>query len=170
MKKMILLAMHGVPPLDFPSSELGEFFRLHAFAESGLRGVRDFPEQRYGDLEKKIRRWPRTRENDPFFTTSEKLARKLGEETGMEVVPGFIEFCAPDLDDAFREIIGRGATRIIVVTPMMTLGGQHAERDIPEAISRAVKAYPAVRIDYAWPFPLDEIVGFLARQTARMDT
>jgi sirohydrochlorin cobaltochelatase len=170
MKTVILLAMHGVPPRDFPASELGEFFRLHAFIESGLRSVRDFPEQRYRDLESKMRHWPRTRENDPFFTTSTNLAERLQAETGKEVVPSFIEFCTPDLDESFREIVGRGAERIVVVTPMMTSGGLHAERDIPVAISRARKTYPSVRIDFAWPFPLDEIVHFLARQIARTDT
>ncbi len=167
MKKMILLAMHGVPPADFPPSELGEFFRLHSFAESGLRGVRDFPEARYRELERKMRLWTRTPENDPFFMTSERLVRSLQAKTGLEVVAGFIEFCAPNLDEAFGQMVSRGAERIIVVTPMMTSGGQHAERDIPEAISRAVKAFPNIRIDYAWPFPLEEIVDFLAAQIAR---
>jgi sirohydrochlorin cobaltochelatase len=170
MKTLILLAMHGVPPLDFPPSELGEFFRLHAFIESGLRSVRDFPEQRYRDLERKMRRWPRTRENDPFFTTSRTLAEQLHAKTAMDVVPGFVTFCAPDLDEAFREIVERGAERIVVVTPMMTSGGLHAERDIPEAISRARKTYPLVRMDYAWPFPLEEIVEFLARQITHTST
>jgi hypothetical protein len=30
MKAVIVLAMHGAPPLDFPEEELGEFFNLHS--------------------------------------------------------------------------------------------------------------------------------------------
>lgn len=30
MKTVVVLAMHGMPPVDFPTEELAEFFKLHS--------------------------------------------------------------------------------------------------------------------------------------------
>jgi sirohydrochlorin cobaltochelatase len=50
---------------------------------------------------------------------------------------------------------------------MMTPGGEHAEIDIPAAISRAQQRYPNVDFRYAWPFESDEVALFLSTQVAR---
>jgi sirohydrochlorin cobaltochelatase len=60
----------------------------------------------------------------------------------------------------------RGAEKVIVVTPMMTRGGQHAEVDIPAAVRNAQAQHPEIPITYAWPFRISEIAGFLATQIA----
>jgi sirohydrochlorin cobaltochelatase len=52
--------------------------------------------------------------------------------------------------------------KIIVTTTMMTRGGEHAERDIPQALSRARQKHPGVEIIYAWPFETTGIARFLA--------
>jgi sirohydrochlorin cobaltochelatase len=95
---VIVLAMHGAPPLDFPKPELVEFMSLQA----SLEHTQDEEERelrlrhRHQELEAKMRPWPRTVQNDPFYAGSQDLARHLRRETGLEVVVGFNEFLRPD--------------------------------------------------------------------------
>jgi sirohydrochlorin cobaltochelatase len=80
---------------------------------------------------------------------------------------GFNEFCAPDLDEALDQAAGQGAEKIIVVTPMMTRGGEHAERGIPDAVARARRRHPGEKFIYVWPLPASEVAEFLTTQIGR---
>lgn len=165
-KTVVVLAMHGVPPSDFPRRELGEFFALHArFEHAAATGDPAWP--RYVELEKKVRDWPRTPGNDPYHTASFELARALSAAVGMDVVVGFNEFCSPGLDAAIDSAAGSGAKRVIVITPMMTPGGEHSEKDIPAAIERARKRHPDLKLEYAWPFAVEDVAAFLADHVRR---
>lgn len=161
----IVLAMHGAPPVDFPRDELAEFFGLHMRLEHGPPGGEERArlEARHAELEEKLLGWPRTPQNDPFYAASLEMAEHLEEATSRRVVLGFNEFCAPTLDEALAEG-ARDAQRVVVVTPMMTRGGEHSERDIPVAIARARAAHPDVEFLYAWPFDAADVAGFLAGQ------
>ena len=163
MKTVIVLAMHGAPPSDFPKPELAEFMRLHAQLDHGDRTPPyELVRGRHEELDRRVRRWPRTEANDPFYAGSMKLAAELEQATRLKVFAGFNEFCAPSLDEAFDEGVRSGAAKVIVVTPMMTRGGEHAERDIPAAIERARRRHPAIEFVYAWPFPPADTAQFLA--------
>ncbi|MGB7296858.1 MAG: CbiX/SirB N-terminal domain-containing protein [Candidatus Aminicenantales bacterium] len=166
-KAVIVLAMHGAPPLDFPREEMTEFMSLHA--RVGHAPVPDAGtlRQRYEELEAKMRVWPRTGQNDPFYAGSQDLAKHLRRESGLEVIVGFNEFCAPTLDEVLERAAAREAGRIIVVTPMMTRGGEHSAVDIPKAIRRAQQKYPDQKFVYAWPFPTEDIARFLSSQITR---
>jgi len=168
MEKVIVLAMHGAPPNDYPREALVEFFGLHAQLEhappeqqAGLRGC-------YEALEAHMRSWPRTPANDPFWAASQDLGARLSQAAGAEVLVGFNEFCSPSVEDVLEAAAGRGPGRIIVVTPMLTQGGEHAEHDIPAAIERVRSHHPSVPILYAWPPEADEVARFLAAQIARV--
>jgi sirohydrochlorin cobaltochelatase len=103
MKAIIVLVMHGVPPNDFPERETAELFSLNARV-GGAAGVdRETLERRRLELDAKMRAWPRTAQNDPFFAGSQELGAHLSEATGCEVIVGFNEFCAPSLDDALSQ-------------------------------------------------------------------
>jgi sirohydrochlorin cobaltochelatase len=160
----IVLAMHGAPPRDFPADELNEFFGLHARAEVAAGRLPQTVAERYRTLEERIRRWPRSEANDPFWAGSMALAKALQHASGQPVEVGFNEFCAPDLREAFDAAVAAGARRVLVVTAMMTRGGDHAEGDIPSAIAAARQRHPGVAFDYAWPFPVEQVAEFLARQ------
>jgi len=166
-KAIIVLAMHGAPPLDFPEGERLEFWGLHSQLEHKRGPDMGAQKLRYEQLEARMRAWPRTGQNDPFYAGSQELARHLRQESGLEVVVGFNEFCAPKLDEALARAAARGAGKIVVLTPMMTRGGEHSAVDIPEAIRRAQKKFPAQKIVYAWPFPTEDIARFLASQITR---
>jgi sirohydrochlorin cobaltochelatase len=166
---VIVLAMHGVPPADFPRPELGELLALHARFERAARLDRQGSE-RYEELETKLRYWPRTEDNDPNHAAALQLVQALTLAAGCDVFLGFDEFCAPALDEALDRAAASGADAVVVVTPAMTQGGEYSERNIPAAISRARERHPGKRIVYAWPFPVADVAGFLAGQAGQFLT
>jgi sirohydrochlorin cobaltochelatase len=160
---LIVLAMHGAPPRDFPDRELAEFMGLHARVEHADPATVPPPMRaRAEELERQVKAWRRTPDNDPFWAASLDLGRQLEAATGCRVLVGFNEFCAPDLEAAFDEAAAASPGRVIVVTPMLTRGGGHAELDIPAAIARAQTAHPAVAFVYAWPYDVASVAAFLA--------
>jgi len=160
---VIVVAMHGVPPADFPRPELDEFIALHTRFERAARVDRQDCE-RYEELETRLRYWPRTEDTDPYHAAALGLVQALSGAADCEVFLGFDEFCAPALDEALDRAAAAEADSVLVVTPTMTQGSKYSERDIPAAISRARERHPGRRIVYAWPFPLAEVAAFLAGQ------
>jgi len=163
----IVLAMHGMPPNDFPADEMAELFGLHAQLAHAGEAERAALERRHAELETKMQMWPRTANNDPFYAGSQELAVHLGEITGHKVIVGFNEFCAPGIGEALDDAVAQDAARIMVITPMMTRGGEHAEADIPRTVQGARQRHPHIPIVYAWPFEVTEVAQFLATQVAR---
>jgi sirohydrochlorin cobaltochelatase len=164
MTTRIVLAMHGMPAKDFPEDEVIELVKLHRIMDKAGNHAPSDMRHRYTQLDHKIRNWKRTPENDPFWASSIALAEEMQAATGFDVIVGFNEFCGPSLENAIDAAASAGATKVIVVTPMMTPGGEHSEEDIPEAISSAKSRYEGVEFIYAWPFPTTDVVSFLASQ------
>jgi sirohydrochlorin cobaltochelatase len=161
---VIVLAMHGALPNDFPKHEIAEMFGVHMRLEQAAGPDRAALEQRHAHLESRMRAWPRTAQNDPFYAGSLELADHLNRATGLDVILGFNEFCAPSLDEALERAMQPPVRTVVVVTPMMTPGGEHSETDIPNAIKRAQHRHPSVEVAYAWPFAVDQVARFLASQ------
>jgi sirohydrochlorin cobaltochelatase len=113
-----------------------------------------------------MRSWPRTEKNDPFYGGSLELAEHLRRASGLEVIVGFNEFCSPSLSQALDRA-AEDAEKILVVTPMMTRGGEHSAVDIPEAIRAACEKHPGREFIYVWPFPTEDIARFLSEQISR---
>jgi len=167
MSIAVVLAMHGVPPKDFPRGEMMELFSLHHRRGHVSGHEREILRKQHDELEEKMRRWPRTPENDPFFFASLEMAQKMEEILGEGVLVGFNEFCAPTIEEAIDEAVSNSAQKVIVLTPMMTRGGEHSEKDIPQAIERSRKKHPHVEMVYAWPFETSEVSTFLAEHVRR---
>ncbi len=167
MKTVIVLAMHGALPSGFPRDELDAFFSLRAQLKRATPKERAQLEEQLHTLERRIRTWPRTAANDPFYAASQVIGAELSRLTGREVVVAFNEFCAPDVEEGLDLAVQHGAQRVIVLTPMLTRGGDHAEKEIPAAIERARERHPDVTFVYAWPFAEEAIAQFLATQIAR---
>jgi len=161
---VIVLAMHGAPPNDFPIDEMAELFGLHARLEHADGPVQAALQHRHAELENRMRLWPRTARNDPFYAGSQELAVHLGEVTGCKVIVGFNEFCAPSIDQALDYAAAQSPEKIVVITPMLTQGGEHAEVDIPNVIRRARQRHPHTLMVYAWPFEVSAVAQFLAAQ------
>ena len=161
MKTIIVLAMHGTPPNDYPKKELAEFFKLHLIVEGMSGTVSQEVKSQYSILHEKLRNWPRSKQNDPFQIASQELAAKLSKISGHEVIVGYNEFCSPSLDKALQTAAHKKPNRILVVTTMMTRGGDHSEKDIPLRIKEFKKLYPDIDVIYAWPFDNDKVACFL---------
>jgi sirohydrochlorin cobaltochelatase len=164
MKIVIVLAMHGMPPNDFPQKETLDYFMLHSRLENMPGPPPPQMQQQYEELDRKMRNWPRTQQNDPYSFASKEISKALYSQTGYPVSVGYNEFCSPTLDEAFAAAMIMNPEKIIVITPMMTKGGEHSEKDIPEAIDRAKKLNPNIEFKYVWPFDMKEIAAFLAGQ------
>jgi sirohydrochlorin cobaltochelatase len=168
MKTIIVLVMHGAPPNNFPEHDAVELFGLQARLKHAIGAERVALEHRLLELDAKMRTWPRTVQNDPFYAGSQELAAQLSRATGCEVIVGFNEFCAPTLDDALNQAAALGAEKVLVITPMMTRGGEHSEVDIPAAVQTAQARHPEIPIQYVWPFQVSEVASFLAAQIANL--
>ena len=162
MKSVVVLAMHGAPPRDFPRGEMQEYFQLQA--REGQPPPVGGHSSRFKELEARMRAFPRNETNDPFWKGSRDLAAALEKACGLPVLLGFNEFCAPSLDEIFDRAAAEGAKKIVVVTPMMTRGGEHAEGDIPASIDRAHRRLPGLTFIYAWPFDTGAVAEFLAKK------
>ena len=108
MKTIILLAVHGSPPNDFPRHEMVELFGLKARLHHPPPEGRNPLELRHAELDAKMRSWPRTAENDPFYAGTQELAVHIRQSTGCDVIVGFNDFCAPGLAEAFDQSIAEG--------------------------------------------------------------
>ncbi|HLE58025.1 MAG TPA: hypothetical protein VJA85_00090 [Candidatus Limnocylindria bacterium] len=97
---VIVLAMHGLPPRDFPPAELAELMTLGARLGHGPTAAPPELARRHAELDARIRSWPRTAANDPFWAGAQMLALRLRRETHWPVVVGFNDFCGPSLDEA----------------------------------------------------------------------
>lgn len=166
MKTIIVLVMHGAPPTDFPRQELSEFFVIYGkMKREGGHGAVVSP--RYAELEAKIQNWPRTPANDPFYAASEALAAELSQATGFKTIVGYNEFCAPDVATALEIAVEEGAEQIVVATPMMTRGGEHAEAEIPATVRIFQEDHPHIKTVYAWPYDKAEVAAFLKQHINR---
>ncbi len=168
MSDVIVLAVHGNIANDFPRPELGDYFGLRARIQLGTEEERTRLEPRYLELDARLRAWRRTPANDPFWSASLALGEHLSHVAGSRVVVGFNEFCDPTVDTALDQAAALGASRIVVVTPMLTRGGEHAEAEIPGAIRRARERHPGLPIVYAWPYEPIEVAQFLTEQLSRV--
>jgi sirohydrochlorin ferrochelatase len=169
MKTFVILATHGSPPNNFPEDELREFFELHA--RFGVGNAPDsVAQKRYIELETRMRGWKRNSQNDPFYVSSLELAKYMEKLLQLPVFTAFNEFCAPRVSDAIIDTAEQGAERVIVVTSMLTRGGEHAEVDIREAVEKASHDYPEIEFIFAFPFPAKDIARFLSEQVKRADS
>ncbi len=144
-----------------------EFFRLHSQLSHLTGKAREVAQKRHDEIEIKMRKWPRTQENDLYYFASYELAEALAKASDSKVIVGFNEFCAPDIDQAIDEAVKLSPDQVCVITPMMTRGGGHSEHEIPEIVRESQKKHPQVPIMYVWPFDSSAIGEFLAAQVDR---
>ena len=162
----VVLVGHGGIPSDYPRES---FLRLRAL-ESERRRAGTPPSVEERALERQLRQWPRTPETDPYQAAVEELARHLRALLdGSPLALAYNEFCSPTVEEAVVEMVQRGAPRIVVIPSMLTPGGSHAERDIPDSLARVRARHPDLDIRYAWPFDLGLVSSMLVEQIRRFD-
>ncbi len=164
MTRGVILVGHGGIPRDCPQELVTRLKRL----EAQRRAAHGPPSAEELELERRIRHWPRTPATDPYKTGLETLAEEFRRHlNGALFSVAYNEFCAPALDEAVEDLIGKGATDITVVTTMFTPGGSHSEIEIPEIVDHLRQRHPRLTIRYAWPFDLQHVAQVLAHQVGR---
>jgi len=160
----VILVGHGGIPKDCPQDFVTRLKRL----EAQRRAAKLPPSQEEIDLDRRIRRWPRTSATDPYESGLVAVAKALRPHTdGALFAVAYNEFCAPTLEEAVEDLVGKGATHITVVTTMFTPGGSHSEVEIPEILDQLRPQYPGIELRYAWPFDLQLIAKTLVEQLER---
>lgn len=163
-KRGVVLVGHGGIPKDCPQDLVTKLKRL----EAQRRAAKMPPTEEEIELDRKIRRWPRTKATDPYQSGLEAVGAVLRPYlNGVLFALAYNEFCAPTLEEAVEDLIGHGATSITVLTTMFTPGGSHSEVEIPEILDHLRPMYPDIELRYAWPFDLQLIAKTLAEQLRR---
>ncbi len=157
--RAVILVGHGGLPKDCPREIIQQFKQLERERKTSGKPVT--AQER--DLEKRIREWPRTAENDPYKAGLEQLAERLEPLLeGADLVLAYNEFCAPTVEDAVADLAMRKVSHITVVPTMLTPGGSHSEIEIPEILDDLRVRHPSLEIRYAWPTDLDLMARMLA--------
>ena len=164
-KEAVILIGHGGTATDTPRPLIGELKRLEAERQA-RRELKMSP--REAELDKQVREWPRTPDNDAYKLGVDEIARALAPKlAGRKLITAYNEFCAPSVEDAIESLVKEGFTRIILISTMYTRGGLHAECEIPVLVAEARKNHPGIEVEYAWPFDAGYLADFLAGQLAR---
>lgn len=136
-KTGLILIAHGAIPTDFT-------------------GKRDESE--------KLRSWPRTEKNDPYWAGVHKVAdqiKNLHPHNPLLVV--FNEFCAPTLEQGIQTLIEQHqVNKIVIFSSMIMPGGSHAEKEIPEEVNRMRSKFPNKEFHYIWPYPMENLAHFFS--------
>jgi len=165
----LVLVGHGAPATDTPRELVSRLKQLE-----GQRRARKLPpSEEEIALDKKVREWPRTPENDPYRVGVELLASALRDAVAASalaidrVLVAYNELCAPSLEDVVRALARDGVRRVVIVPTMLTRGGVHSEVEIPETIASLEAELPDLTIAFAWPFPEAEIAALLLQVVRR---
>jgi sirohydrochlorin ferrochelatase len=163
-RKGIVLVGHGAAAKDCPRELV---MRLKALeAQRHRSGGGPTPEEI--DLDRRVRTWPRTPENDPYKAGLESLADQMRTAlNGTVLAVAYNEFCAPSLEEAVGDLIARGIQAVTVVPSMTTPGGVHSEVEIPAILNKLRIRYPEVIIQYAWPFDLNQVARMITDHLSR---
>ncbi len=79
----------------------------------------------------------------PFHRIREAM---LDRAPGLAVELGFLELMRPSFDESVDCLVGRGATRIVVV-PVFMAPGRHVQKDLPQMAANAMDRHPGLEIE-----------------------
>ena len=82
---------------------------------------------------------------DPHWAVpfEDVAARVRVAHPGVPVALAFLEFMAPDLREAGRQLAAQGCTRVDVL-PLFLGAGGHVRKDLPELLAELAAAHPRV--------------------------
>ncbi|MFA3781654.1 sirohydrochlorin chelatase [Melioribacteraceae bacterium 4301-Me] len=152
-KISVIIVGHGAPAKDFP--KLSEYFKIH-----------DTHSLKAELLEKELRNWPRNANNDPYWAGFIEVVNEFKKQNKEfhSVHYAFNEMCGPTVEEALEQAAHDNPDLIIVTSIMFTPGGNHSEIDIPKQIESFKENYPNIKIVYAWPYRISDLVNMLTKQ------
>jgi sirohydrochlorin cobaltochelatase len=162
-ERAVILVGHGAAAKDCPRELVTRWKSL----EGRRMATGGPPSEEETALDRKIRQWPRTPENDPYRMGLLAIADALRPLVApAELFVAYNEFCAPTLEEAAEAAISAGAREIVVIPSMLTPGGIHSEVEIPEILELVRAQHPGTLVRYAWPFDLGQVAALLAARVA----
>ena len=158
-KLAVILIGHGGLPSDIPKEVVEDFKKVHKHRIQTGTPITS----KEKELESAIRNWTRSPATDPYKYGLEKLAAHLAPQLEDYILmTAYNEFCYPSIEQAADVLAEKGVTQVILVTTMITPGGSHSEKEIPEEVEALRLKYPNVNYQYAWPYDLDIFSNLLA--------
>ena len=158
-KSGLILIGHGGLPSDIPKEIVEDFMKVHKHRVRTGTPIT----LKEKELDKVIRFWARSPATDPYKYGLEKLAAHLAPQLEDYILmTAYNEFCYPSIEQAADVLAEKGVTQVILVTTMITPGGSHSEKEIPEEIEALRLKYPDVNYQYAWPYDLGIFSNLLA--------
>ena len=158
-KLAVILIGHGGLPSDIPKEVVEDFKKVHKHRIQTGTPITS----KEKELESAIRNWTRSPATDPYKYGLEKLAAHLAPQLEDYILmTAYNEFCYPSIEQAADVLAEKGVTQVILVTTMITPGGSHSEKEIPEEIEALRLKYPDVNYQYAWPYDLGIFSNLLA--------
>ena len=165
-KSAVVLVGHGGLPSDIPCEIFEKFMSVH---KTRVKTESPISSQEV-ELDNTIRKWKRTPETDPYKFGLETLASHMKSFLkNYTVKTAYNEFCYPSIADAVKELADENFAKIILVTTMITRGGSHSEREIPEELEALRLKYRDIDIQYAWPFDTDTFALYLTTHVRTFD-
>ena len=155
----LILIGHGGLPSDIPKEVVEDFMKVHKHRVRTGAPI----SLKEKELDKVIRFWERSPDTDPYKYGLEKLAAKLAPRLeGYTLITAYNEFCYPSIEQAADVLAEKDITEVILITTMITPGGSHSEREIPEEVEALRLKYPKINYEYAWPYDLGIFSNLLA--------
>ncbi len=164
--KGVVLIGHGGVPKDFPKDKLKRLVELDR-KRMAMGGP---PSDEERQLDSQIRSWPRNAESDPYKVGLEKLGTALKAELGeTRLVLAYNEFCGPTIEEAVDGFVADGVNDVVLISSMMTPGGSHSDREIPEELIVLKERHPNTCIRYAWPYDMNRVARLLKEHVDSFD-
>jgi precorrin-8X/cobalt-precorrin-8 methylmutase len=91
------------------------------------------------------------------------LALMKGHGPRTTITHGFLEFALPTIDDAVREVIEGGASRVVML-PALLLAATHAKNDMPGELALLKRQFPDVEFHFGAPTELHPLLLQLSQQ------
>ena len=158
-KLAVILIGHGGLPSDIPKKVVEDFKKVHKHRIQTGTPITS----KEKELDKVIRFWIRSPTTDPYKYGLEKLAAHLAPRLRDYIlITAYNEFCYPSIEQAADMLAEKGVTQVILVTTMITPGGSHSEKEIPEEVEALRLKYPNIDYQYAWPYDLGIFSNLLA--------
>lgn len=98
----------------------------------------------------------REQSNDSLVDVAERFANRFSSEYEI-VEPAHMELAMPDIEAAYANCVGRGATHIVVL-PLFLAKGKHWTRDIPSLTNQASGRFPGTTYQIAAPLGIDDLL------------
>lgn len=167
MNNVVVLAMPGVLPKDFPPHERHVLYRLRARMKYISVNKHPEDEDRLNELLRKARCWPRTAQNDPLHFSAQELASELSQVTGYRVILGFNQYDTPTLEEALVQAFAREAEKIVLINPLAANGVSLAKSESFISNQRIQNRCLEIQVDFSYSFSADKMVELLEEQLGK---